>query len=264
MSTLGIRDVDLDFDIAGSGPDFVWGHGLTSSRAREDTIGLIDWRRVRQTNRVLRYDARGHGESGSTADPDTYHWRELALDQLALADALGIGSYIAGGASMGCATALHAATIAPDRIDALVLVIPPTAWATRAAQQQGYEISAQLVEAGQLDMLVAGARASAPPDPMTDVPAWRDGFEEMIRTTDPVRLARIFRGAAVADLPTPEQIAALTQPTLILAWTGDPGHPISTAQALVELMPHTQLHVATTLDQLQQWSDLTIGFLGSL
>lgn len=259
-----IRDVELQFDIAGGGGTVVWGHGLTSSRAREDQFGLLDFARLRESNRVLRYDARGHGLSGSSAEPSTYHWRELAMDQLALADALGIDNYIAAGASMGCATALHAATMAPDRITALVLAIPPTAWATRAAQQQNYEVSAQLVEAGQLDLLIAGGRAAPPPDPLADVPEWRDGFEQTVRSTDPIRLARIFRGAAVADLPDPDVIAQLNQPTLILAWTGDPGHPMETAERLVELMPHATLHAASTLEHLFGWTDTTVEFLRSL
>lgn len=263
VSSTHLRGVDLRHDVAGDGPTMIWGHGLTSSRAREDELQLLDWPRIREHARVVRYDARGHGESGSTADPATYHWRELALDQLALADALGIDRYVAGGASMGCATALHAAVIAPDRIDALVLVIPPTAWATRAAQQQNYEISAQLVERGELDAIVAGARSAPIPDPLVGVPAWRDGFEAMIRGTDPVRLARIFRGAATADLPSPEQITTITVPALILAWTGDPGHPMDTADRLADLLPDARLHAASTLDQLRSWTDLTIDFLAA-
>lgn len=264
MSHLTVRDVDLHYEIGGDGPTFVWGHGLTSSRAHEDQFGLLDWPRLGQRNTVVRYDARGHGDSGSTAEPAGYHWRELALDQLALADALGIDHYIAGGASMGCATALHAATIAPERIDALVLGIPPTAWATRAAQQQNYEVGARLVETGQLDLLIEGGRSTPSPDPLADSPEWNDSFEQMIRSTDPVRLARIFRGAAVADFPEPGAIALLTQPTLILVWTGDPGHPMDTAERLVELLPHAQLHAATTPEQMLAWSDTTIQFLSSL
>jgi pimeloyl-ACP methyl ester carboxylesterase len=264
MSAVTVRDVELQYEITGDGPAFVWGHGLTSSRAREDQFGLLDWSRLRIDHTVVRYDARGHGLSGSSADPAAYHWRELALDQLALADSLGVDHYVAGGASMGCATALHAATVAPERITALVLAIPPTAWATRAAQQQGYEVSAQLVDSGQLDVLIAGSRAAPPPHPLADVPAWRDGLEDTIRNTDPVRLARIFRGAAIADLPDPDAIARLQQPTLILAWTGDPGHPMATAERLHELMPHAQLHAASTLDQLLQFTDITIGFLATL
>ena len=262
---LSVRAVDLHHDLhhdlAGTGPTMIWGHGLTSSRAREDEFGLLDWRRVREHAHVLRYDARGHGDSGSTGDLAGYHWRELAFDQLALADALGIHRYVAAGASMGCATALHAAAIAPDRITALVLAIPPTAWATRAAQQQGYEVTAQLVEQGEFDLLVAGAKASPVPDPLVDEPAWRDGFERMVGSTDPTRLARIFRGAALTDLPDPDDITRIDVPTLILAWTGDPGHPMATAERLAELLPHATLHAATTRADLLTWTDLTIDFL---
>ena len=264
MSAVTVRDVDLHYDVFGDGPTFVWGHGLTSSRARENQIGLLDWPRLSANHTLVRYDARGHGDSGSSAEPATYHWRELALDQLALADAMGVDRYVAGGASLGCATALHAATIAPQRIAALVLGIPPTAWATRAAQQQNYELTAQLVDAGKIDALVDGARALPPPDPLVGVAAWRDGFEDTIRTTDPVRLARLFRGAAIADLPDPVAVARLEQPTLILAWTGDPGHPMATAERLKELMPQAQLHAATTFDELTAFTDITLDFLAAL
>ncbi len=264
MSALNIRGVDLHHDLAGQGPTMIWGHGLTSSRCREDEMGLIDWARVREHARVLRYDARGHGDSDSTADAGDYHWRALAHDQLALADALDIEHYIAGGASMGCATALHAAVLAPERISALVLAIPPTAWATRAAQQQGYELSAQLVEQGEFDLLVTGSRATPSPDPLVDVPAWKDSFEQVIHTTDPVRLARIFRGAATTDLPEPDAIAAIDVPTLILCWTGDAGHPFSTAERLAEMIPGSRISVSSTFDQLARWTDTINKFLDQL
>jgi len=264
MNVTSVRGVDLATDLSGTGPTLVWGHGLSSSMAKEDLFGLLDWPTVRRVARVLRYDARGHGESESTAEPMDYHWRNLALDQLALADELGIGSYIAGGASMGCATALHAALLAPDRITALLLAIPPTAWESRAAQQGTYEVSAQLVERGEIDLLVTGSRAAPSPDPLADIPQWKDGAEAALRAADPVRLARIFRGAAVADFPPVDAIATLRIPTMILAWTGDPGHPMSTANRLVELMPHAELVTASTFEELVGWTSEAMSFLVTL
>ena len=69
MASVTIRGIDLQCDVSGNGPDLLWGHGLTSSRAREDVFGLLDWNRMRAVARVVRYDARGHGESESTPDP---------------------------------------------------------------------------------------------------------------------------------------------------------------------------------------------------
>ena len=69
----------------------VWGHGLTSSRARDDDLRLLDWDRLARATRLVRYDARGHGRSGSSTVPADSSWSSLARDQLALADALGVG-----------------------------------------------------------------------------------------------------------------------------------------------------------------------------
>lgn len=257
-----IRGCELLVDHRGTGPDLVWGHGLTSSMAAEDALGLFDFDRLRHADRVLRYDARGHGGSAST--DDGYHWRDLAVDQLALADALGIGDYVAGGASMGCATALHAAAIAPDRIRGLVLVIPPTAWETRAAQAGTYVTMADLIEAGEHEALLRAAALRPPPDPLADEPLWTDRFAELLATEDPVRLARVFRGAATADLPAPDEIAAIDVPVLVLAWTGDPGHPMTTAARLQELMPHAVLVVATTRAGLTGWTGRVERFVRSI
>ncbi len=259
-----IRGAEIVHRTAGAGPDLIWGHGLTSSMASEDLFGLVDWTRMQDHARITRYDARGHGESESSSDLSAYHWRELALDQLALADELGIDTYIAGGASMGCATALHAAVIAPERVTALLLAIPPTAWDSRPAQREAYEMGAHLVETGDIDALVASSRAAPGPDPLSSIPQWRDGQEAATRAADPVRLARVLRGAAAADFPDAADVASLHVPTMIMAWTGDPGHPTSTAERLVELMPHATLVTASTFRELRAWTDAAIEFLGSV
>ncbi len=259
--TVSIRGVDLVTDVAGSGVDMIWGHGLTSSMASEDAFGLLDMAAIRETARVVRYDARGHGESGSTPDPEAFSWHELALDQLALADAIGIDRYVAAGASMGAATALHAAVLAPRRVSALVLMIPPTAWHTRAAQVDLYRAGADLVEAGQSEVLIAAAAERPGPDPLSETTEWFDRYRTTLLTTDPTRLARVMRGAATADLPAPEAIAGLAQPTLILAWTGDPGHPVATAARLAELIPHAELHVASRRAELDAWTATIRAFL---
>ena len=63
-----------------------------------------------------------------------------------------------------------------------------------------------------------------------------------------------MRGAAASDLPTPDAIATLDHPRLVLAWAGDPGHPESTAERLHELLPDSELRVATTVKDLFTWT----------
>lgn len=262
MHTATVRSCEFSYRLAGNGPDLVWGHGMSSSMADEDELGFVDWRSLDDQYRILRYDARGHGDTTSTGDLEGYSWGNLARDQLALADALGVERYVAAGASMGAATALHAAVLAPQRIRALILVIPPTGWATRSAQVEMYARMADLIEAGKHAELVAGSRSVPPPDPVAQEPAWRERFERKLAAEDPARLARVFRGAGRADLPSHEAIAAIEAPTLLLGWTGDAGHPLTTAARLQELIPHAELAVATTLGGLNAWSGRIRDFLG--
>lgn len=69
-------------------------------------------------------------------------------------------------------------------------------------------------------------------------------------------LPSIYRGAALSDLPPAAQLARVAVPTTILAWTGDPGHPLSTAQALAGILPHAELQVAATPQQVEDWPQL--------
>lgn len=250
---------DLVHTILGQGPAFVWGHGLTSSRASEDRLPLLRWDTITDAGRqVVRYDAAGHGETGGPPEPGTYAWPQLASDLLALLDQLGLECVDAGGASMGCASTLHAAVRAPERFDRLVLVIPPTAWDTRPAQAEQYETSAGFVEReGKAAWLEAAADtqrpaifADLPPAPMAvDIP------EDL--------LPSVLRGAAASDLPPAEAIASLEHQALILAWAGDPGHPESTAHRLNELLPRSEVHVASQLTDLFSWSGRIAAFLST-
>lgn len=266
-STADIRGVELAFDRAGTGPSLVWGHGLTSSRQREDEVRLIDWDVVRTAADVVRYDARGHGGSALAGDLDAYGWDQLAADQLALWDLLGIERAVCGGASMGAATALHCAVMAPERVAALVLVIPPTAWETRAGQIDLYRQMADVVERDGVEPLIVAGAEMPPPDPFagspTDVEAWNQRRADGLRSADPSRLARVFRGAATADFPGEQAVAAIACPTLVLAWTGDPGHPVSTVERLDGLIADTTISIASTSDELASWTDRLVAFLGA-
>jgi len=188
-------------------------------------------------------------------------WSELALDQIELIDHLGIDDVMLGGASMGTATALHSALRLGNRVKNLVLVIPPTAWESRALQVDLYEQLASILEAKGIDPLIRGLKLTPPPEPFLDDDSWYPNRETALRAASPHRLAAVFRGAAVADLPPPELIETIDAPTLILAWTGDPGHPTSTADRLDELLPNSELVVTSTASDLASWTARTIEFL---
>ena len=172
MADVVLRSSRLLYNLMGSqvlgGIPFVWGHGLTSSRADEDTMPLIGSAVIGERCQVVRYDARGHGLSSDLSAPADGDWAAFARDQIGLIDHLGLDDVVLGGASMGMGTALHAALSLGDRMRGLVLVIPPTAWETRAAQVAVYEQMAAAIERKGTGVLEAIARATPPPDPFTD------------------------------------------------------------------------------------------------
>lgn len=233
-------------------PLFLWGHGLMSSIAQEDAIAIFDWSPICAHARLVRYDARSHGDSDLDLDPAHLRWPELARDMLGLAAALGAPRALLGGVSMGCATSLHAAVLAPDRVIGLVLVAPPTAWETRPRQKRLYRVASTCVRwvgLAPLRLLASLPRLGS----TSPVAALQSGQAEHLAHADARAVATAMRGAADSDLPERGALRGLHMPALILAWRGDPTHPVSTATQLAELLPHADLHVAATLDEMRAW-----------
>lgn len=259
-----VRGVELAVETSGTGRDLLWGHGVTGSRAQEDEIGLFPWD-LTPLARVVRWDARGHGESTGSPDPRRYTWQELARDELALADELGIERFVAGGASLGSATALHAAVMEPERIAALVLVLPPAAWELRAGQADLYEKMASIVEDRGVDGF-ADLVAGRPPYPFLAeaMPEVTDIVNRHVRRWDGELAPHIFRGAALSDLPPREAVARVETPALVLTWSGDPGHPDQSASALHEVLPDSRLAVARDLSEVREWPARVRSFLETL
>lgn len=237
----------------GHGPALIWGHGLLTSMAQEDDVGLLDWWTCGSTMRWVRYDARGHGESDATYEPSDYAWPALAQDLLELATALGEERAVFGGVSMGCATSLHAAHAAPERVSGLLLVAPPTAWEKRPRQSLIYRVGAGLVSYVGLGPFRWLSGFSLPAGDESIVSRVQRALVRHLAVADGRAVATALTGASQSDLPDPDQIARLDMPTLILAWRGDPIHPLSTAERLASLMPNAELAVASDLTDIRAW-----------
>lgn len=224
-------------------------HGLTSSRARDRVLNL-DLGRGLSGTRLLRYDARGHGRSTGRKVPEDYAWHNLADDLLRLLDHWFPGERVHGvGPSMGAATLLHAASLEPDRFTGLTLMVPPTAWETRPDQAAHYRAAAALIEADGVEAFIAATRGSTPPPATAGAPeTWPDVADAL--------LPSLLRGAGLSDLPARESVERIEVPATILAWVDDPGHPLSTAESLVALLPHATLTVARTPADVEAWPEI--------
>lgn len=259
---LDLPGARLAYDVTGTeGRAVVVAHGLTASRAADAAHGALDRSALAAAlpgRRLVRYDARGHGASTGEPDPASYTWPALAEDLLALLDAVSPGEPVdAVGASMGTAAVLWAATRRPERFRRLVLTIPPTAWETRAPHTAGYEAAAQAIERHGLAPWLR-AVAAEPPVPVLAAGGWPSDGEPAVPEH---LLPSAMRGAVLSDLPDPDALAALPHPTLLLPWATDPGHPVSTAERLAELLPAATLEVAETPEAIRGWDARIARFL---
>lgn len=247
--TFEVRDATLSYEMRdGTGPMIIALHGLGGSRASDDKSGYLDWAAMGGAGRkFVRYDARGHGLSVGRPEPKDYTWPNLADDLLALIDELSPDEPVdAVGVSMGTGTLLHAAVRRPERFRRLALILPPTAWETRAAQGDAYRQMATIFETQGPEAL-AVMMGAAPVLPLLAEGGWSISAPDI----RPEVAAAVLRGAALADLPPRDAVAKIQQPVLLLPWVDDPSHPVATAEELKKLLPDATMRVTETAEDLR-------------
>ncbi|MEQ6898766.1 alpha/beta hydrolase [Microbacterium sp. KR10-403] len=247
----------MTWTVEGEGPLVVFGHGLTNDGRTMEDAGIFDFAPIVAAGfRLLRLDWPAHGASDGPLEDTAYTWTSLADDVLALIDEVQPDAPVAAvGCSMGTGSILTAAVRRPDRFSHLVLTAPPTAWETRAAQGDMYRQMAELVETQGLATLERAQAAMPAPGifAQLDAPLPMRVPERLLPT--------VLRGAAQADLPPRDAVRGLDVPTLILSWSDDPGHPVSTGEQLHELIPDSHFSVAGTLAETRAWGAVIARFL---
>ena len=167
---------------------------------------------------------------------------------------------------MGCGSVLHAACAAPERFPALVLALPPTAWEGRRQQALLYRTVGLLARNPVADMGVTSfgvVRDKLPGRKRTPRRALISaGMDQFLRS--PKRTVGPFYGAALTDLPTPDELGKLDMPSLILAWADDRMHPVSVATRLHEILPNSEYLLATSDQDVLEWPKRVAEFLAAL
>jgi pimeloyl-ACP methyl ester carboxylesterase len=114
------RGLRFHYQQAGEGPDVLLVHGVTGDLSIWFLCQAMQALSTRY--RVTAFDLRGHGYSD--APPDGYTSGDHAADLFALMDELAIERGTVVGHSFGGVIAMHAAVLAPARIEALVFSDP--------------------------------------------------------------------------------------------------------------------------------------------
>ncbi len=246
----------------GAGPTLLWTHGFMMPTEGEDATGLPRLFDGLEGWRVARYDARGHGRSDPGSSDASLCWDRLGQDLIALADALGCERFVAGGVSMGADASLWEGVQASERVAGLLLVLPPTAWETRAAQAQAYLGMEALLAREGTESVVRAMEAQLGAQPGMEQTL--ETLSKLLRNWDPASFGRALRGAAASNLPEPGVLRTIRAPALLLPVRGDPGHPLSTAERLADYLPAAELQVLENLGQLALAADPVRRFLEPL
>jgi 3-oxoadipate enol-lactonase len=238
----GAGDVGLAVEAAGEGPPVVLAHGLTAHR---DLVVHGSRALERAGHLVVRYDARGHGDSDAAAE-GAYDYEDLAddLEAVIAADAADAAP-VAAGHSMGAHTILTAALRDPDAFAGLVVIGPVFRGAAPTGDDlREWDELADGLEDGGVDGFMRAYESHGVN------PEWRDTILRFTRA----RLERHAHPKAVAlalrEVPRSEPfaggleaLAALDLPVLVVASRddADSGHPLRVAEAYAEALPDARL-----------------------
>lgn len=226
---------DLEVVRVGHGePVTIFAHGMGASipSTRPYASGVSGTR--------VFFHFRSHGRSAPAFEG--WDYEHTADEMLAVSDA--VGATRALGVSMGAGSILRILQDDPSRYERVVLVIPAVIDSPR--DSEGLERYAGMADAsarGDAGVIRAQLEAELPAAARETeaAQAWVDQQTEVFLRPGMAQALRDMPHAV--PVPDIERLRELTLPVLVLAQKGDPIHPVSTAERLVEHLPNAQLEV---------------------
>ncbi|WP_227997044.1 3-carboxy-cis,cis-muconate cycloisomerase [Nocardia australiensis] len=193
--------------------------------------------------RVIRCDARGHGDSPVPAGE--YGLADLGADVAALLDRLAVSAAHIVGVSLGGMTGMWLARHRPERVRGLVLCCTsarpgnPEMWAERAGRAR----------AGGMHAIAEGSVAR------WFTPAWRTAHPEITSrmrdlTADTPADGYAGACAALTELDLVAELPGITAPTLVLSTAQDPAFPPEHGRLIAERIPDARFEIVDSAAHL--------------
>jgi 3-oxoadipate enol-lactonase len=238
--------IDINYEIAGEGPVVTFSHSLACNLSMWDE----QVRALRDRYRVLRYDTRGHGQTGAPAG--AYTLDQLAGDLRGLLDGLGIAATHFVGLSMGGMIGQVFALKHPAMVQSLALCDTTSRYPQGAAAI--WEERIKTVGAKGMEPMVAPTLErwfTAPfrarrKDLMDKVGA-------MIRSTPAAGYVGCCH--ALPKINVTERLRDVRCPALVIVGEEDPGTPVDMARDIQAALPVAELAVlcrASHLSNVEQ------------
>ena len=183
--------------------------------------------------RLLRYDTRGHGQSGVPSGP--YTIEQLGGDVIALLDALKIKSGHFCGLSMGGLTGLWLGLHAANRFSKLVISSASAKFGTA----EGWNARIETVRKDGMPSIAAQViKRWYTPEFCESAPGLVSATLQMLERVSPA--GYIANCEALRDTDLRYSIASIHTPTLIISGAKDPVSPPADAKFLAEKIPVAQ------------------------
>ena len=259
--TDGVR---LAYDVSGSGPPLVLLHaGIVDRRMWDGVVPLLI-----DLATVIRYDARGFGESSCPPDGEYARWDDL----FAVMDAAGAQKAHLVGVSQGAETALDATLTSPERVDRLLMCgAGMRGWPFREELNARWKLEVEAWERGDLDGCAEESMVT-----------WFDGPQRLAIEVDPAIRRRAWEmqrlaidlenDDAIAKAPDPppgDRLGEVRAPTLVAVGELDQPDMIAIAEHLaagISGARHVELPGVAHLPPMErpaEFAQLVRGFIGA-
>jgi len=258
---LKANGIDINYEIEGDGPVVTFSHSLACNLSMWDE----QVRALKGRYRVLRFDTRGHGQSGAPAG--AYTLEQLSDDLKALLDGLGIAATHFVGLSMGGMIGQVFALKHPAMVQSLVLCDTTSRYPAAAAPI--WEDRIKAVGAKGMEPMVAPTLERWFTAPFRA--RRRDLMEQvgtMIRSTP----APGYIGCchAIPKINVTERLRDVRCPALVIVGEEDPGTPVDMARDIHAALPAAELAILarashlSNLEQPGEFNRVLGGFLDKL
>jgi 3-oxoadipate enol-lactonase len=186
--------------------------------------------------RLIRYDRRGHGQSGAPKGP--YSMERLGRDVLAVLDALNIGKTHWCGLSMGGMVGQWLGANAPERMDRMIL----SNTACYYADKEIWNGRIKLLREKGLPAVVGGTMER------WFTPGFRERAPQIIASMSDILLKTPLEGyigccEAVRDMDHRDILAKIKTPVLIIAGKHDPATTVENAEFIRDRVAGSELTV---------------------
>jgi 3-oxoadipate enol-lactonase len=236
--------------VSGDGPPLVLANSLGSNLHMWDGQAA----ELARSFTLIRFDARGHGDSG--VPPGPYAIDDFGRDALDLLDQLEIERAHVAGISLGGMTALWLAIHAPERVDRIV----PTCTSAKLGPPQLWRDRIALVSAQGTAAVAAAVAGNWVLDE-----ARRPELVQMIAATPAAGYAASC--AAIEHMDLLDDLPRITAPTLVISARQDPSTPPEHGQAIADRIPGARFEIldgAAHLANLERGDDVVRLYLEHL